>query len=561
MIAITFIFLLLLSRLFVVEVIMGEKLVSHAVDQWTRELPVKAVRGEIADVNGVTLAGNGQSYAVFVRKRCVTDETLCAEVLSETLGLERDAVYKRLTETKSSEITIARQVSKEAVERLSDFDVAGVYYASDNVRVYPYDETLFSILGTISGDGVGIYGLEKYYDKYLSGADGDFLYEADLVGKDLEGKKPSYVAATDGFNVRLNIDMEIQKICEATLEKARAMYTPKSASIIVVAPKTGAILAAATTPTYSLNSPPKDDISAFNAAIRSPLIVDSYEPGSTFKTVTAAAEIEEYLLGNPKALPLDHVFDSDRYRVVGGRKIKCWSTHANGKHANQTLKEALNNSCNPCFVDIALSLGKEKMYDYIEKLNFGKVTGVDFPGEASGMVLPLSAVTDGDIARISFGQTVAVTPLQLAMSTAALVNGGIYYVPRFALSVTDGDGNAVESFPPRSKGRVISEQASKTLASYLEQVVAVGSGNKAYIEGYRVGGKTGTAQKYENGVIAQGKYVMSFIGFFPSFDPKYLALCVVDEPIGGKYGSTVAAPLVKEVFEKIISAKKIKPFE
>ena len=293
--------------------------------------------------------------------------------------------------------------------------------------------------------------------------------------------------------------------------------------------------------------------------IRCPVIVDSYEPGSTFKTVTAVADVDEYFSGNQKALSLSYVFNSDRYRTVGGRKIKCWSTHANGKHANETLQEALNNSCNPCFVAIALSLGKETMYGYIEKLNFGKVTGIDFPGEASGMVLPLGSVTDGDIARISFGQTIAVTPLQLAMSTAALVNGGNYYAPYLVGEILDSDGRTVEVIPPKLKQRVVSEQASRTLAGMLERVVSEGSGNKAYIEGYRVGGKTGTAQKYENGAIAVGKYVMCFIGFFPANDPKYLALCVVDEPVGGNYGSTVAAPLVREIFEKIIEIKRIKP--
>ena len=209
-------------------------------------------------------------------------------------------------------------------------------------------------------------------------------------------------------------------------------------------------------------------------------------------------------------------------------------------------------------MDIALALKKQTFYGYIESLGYGKVTGVDFPGEASGMLLPLSSVTDGDIARISFGQTIAVTPLQLAASTAAIINGGTYYTPFFAKEVVNSSGETVEVFPKKAVARVISEEASGIMRGYLEQVVAVGSGNKAYIEGYRVGGKTGTAQKYENGVIAQGKYVMSFIGFFPANEPKYLALCVVDEPVGGQYGSTVAAPVVKEVFEKIIEVKKIK---
>jgi len=559
-VAVTFIFLLVVARLFFVQVVEGDYLQSHAVDQWTRELPVKAGRGNILDANGVVLAGNAPSYAVYVRPRCVSDFKEVADALGEVLSLDGAALYEKLTKTSVSEVTIKRRVDKSVISSLENYALDGVYYSIDNSRVYPYNELLCQILGVTSGDGSGIYGLEKYYDKYLAGVDGKFLYEADLVGKDIDGKSPSYVAATDGLDIKLNIDLEVQKICESVTEKAYKTYTPKSASVIVVEPSTGKILGMSTAPSFNLNDPPTDDIDYFNKMIRCPLIVDSYEPGSTFKTVTAVADIEEFYSGNKKALSLNYVFNSNRFREVGGRQIKCWSTHANGKHSNQTLQEALNNSCNPCFVDIALSLGKQTMYDYIEKLNFGRVTGIDFPGEASGMVLPLGSVTEGDIARISFGQTIAVTPLQLAMSTAALVNGGVYYEPYLVGEILDKNGRVVENIPPKSKGRVVSEQASKTLAGYLERVVSEGSGNKAYIEGYRVGGKTGTAQKYENGVIAQGKYIMSFVGFFPANDPEYLALCVVDEPVGGSYGSTVAAPLVKEVFEKIISAKKIAPF-
>ena len=559
-VAITFIFLLLISRLFIVEVVKSDALQEKAVDQWTRELPVKASRGLIVDRNGVILAGNETSYAVYVRTRCVTDlERVCDE-LSALLKKDRDALFKKLSETSVSEVAVARQVDKEIVAELEKHSLDGVYYSIDNSRVYPYGDLLCQILGVTAGDGSGIYGLEKYYDKYLKGVDGKFLYEADLVGKDIEGKTPSYVAASDGLTLKLNIDVEVQRICEDVIKNAAKVYTPKSASVIVVSPRDGRVIAIATSPSFDLNDPPKDDMTLFNKLIRSPMIVDSYEPGSTFKTVTAVADIQEYLSGNKKALPLSYVFNSGRYRTVGGRKVKCWSTHSGGKHSNQTLQEALNNSCNPCFVDIALALGKETMYNYVEKLNFGKVTGIDFPGEASGMVLPLNSVTDGDIARISFGQTIAVTPLQLAMSTAALVNGGVYYEPFLVGAVCDGEGETVEVIPPKAKQRVVSIEASRILSGYLEQVVEKGSGNKAYIEGYRVGGKTGTAQKYENGVIAQGKYIMSFIGFFPANDPEYLALCVVDEPVGGQYGSTVAAPIVKEIFSRIIGAKNIKPY-
>ncbi|MBR1891473.1 MAG: hypothetical protein IJ811_03145 [Clostridia bacterium] len=561
MFAIAFIFLFIIGRLFVVQVVDGYSLQEKAVDQWTRELPVKAARGKILDVVGNVLAENVGTYAVFVRVRCVSDFSLVAEKLAEKLDLDKEKLYERLKSATSSEVTVARQVDKKTVQELAEYQLDGVYFAPDNARFYPYDDLLCQILGITSSDGEGVFGLEKYYDKYLKGVDGEFLYEADLVGKDIDGKTVNYIPATDGLNIRLNIDLEVQRICHAVMQKAQTEYTPKSASVIVVQPSSGKILGIATTPSFSLNSPDRSDMAAFNKMIRSPLIVDSYEPGSTFKTVTAIANIDEYLLGNDRAFSLEHVFNSSRFRTVGGRQIKCWSTHANGKHANERLSEALNNSCNPCFVDIALALGKEKMYEYIEKLNFGKVTGVDFMGEASGMVMPLSAVTDGDIARISFGQTIAVTPLQLAMSTSALINGGTYYTPYLVDRIESSSGEVIQIMPSKSKGRVVSKEASEILRGYLERVVAEGSGNKAYIEGYRVGGKTGTAQKYENGVIAQGKYVMSFIGFFPANEPEYLALCVVDEPVGGSYGSTVCAPLVKEIFEKIISAKNIQPVE
>ena len=241
--------------------------------------------------------------------------------------------------------------------------------------------------------------------------------------------------------------------------------------------------------------------------------------------------------------------------------IRCWSDHANGKHSNQTLAEALNNSCNPCFVDIALSLGKGTFYDYLAAFNFGRATGLDFSGEAIGMLLPESTLRDCDFARIGFGQTIAVTPLQLACASAAAVNGGYYYAPRLVDAIVSEDGAVVEQTQPVLVGRTVSEEASRILSSMLEGVVRDGSGKKAYIEGYRVAGKTGTAQKYENGHIAQGKYVSSFVGYFPADQPKYLTLVIVDEPQGAYYGSTVAAPCAKEIFEGIIDLLHLPPSE
>ena len=391
----------------------------------------------------------------------------------------------------------------------------------------------------------------------MSGYNGEILYESDLVGKDIIGKSARYIAATDGLSIKLTIDYELQSICDGAVEKAYEQYNPKSASVLLIDPSNGQILAMSQSPSYDLNDVPRDDLDLLNQLSRCSLVVDMYEPGSTFKVLTAAANIEEYLQGNPNAFSLDHIFNSSRYRYVDGKKIKCWSTHENGKHSNENLAMALNNSCNPCFVDIALSLGKEKIYEYLTAFGYGQTTGIDFMGESLGMVVPKNAVTSGDLARISFGQTIAVTPIQLAMATACAINGGYYYEPYLVKEISDYSGQIAQIINPKLKRRVISEKASKILAEYLEGVVEKGSGKQAYIEGYRVGGKTGTAQKYQNGVIHQGKYIMSFVGFFPADNPKYLALAIVDEPEHGQYGSTVAAPIVKEIFQGIINCKNL----
>ncbi len=539
----------------------GKDLREIAIDQWTRELPITAVRGEIVDATGDLLAGNKTTYAVYVRPRCVTDETLVAKTLSNLFEVDENKLLEKIKSQNLSEITVVRQIDKAKALELEKYHLDGVYYSVDNTRVYPYGDMLSQTLGYTSIDGTGICGLEAYYDKYLKGSDGEILYESDLVGKDVENSTPHYVQATDGLSVKLSIDAKIQLICESALDKVVSSYTPKSCSVLVLNPQNGRVVAMATKPSLDLNNLPRDDIKTLNKLTRNTLVADSYEPGSTFKIVTALANIEEHLKGNSNAFSLSYVFNSSNYRIVDGRKIKCWTTHANGKHSNETLQEALNNSCNPCFVDIALSLGKNTFYKYINKLNFGSATGIDFNGEAIGMVLYENSVTSGDLARISFGQTIAVTPLQLAAAACACVNGGNYYSPQLATEIFDKELGIAEVIQPKLINEVASFEASKILAGYLENVVSQGSGKNAYIEGYKVGGKTGTAQKYENGIIAQGKYVMSFMGFFPSSNPEYLALAIVDEPVGGTYGSTVAAPIVKEVFEGIIKYKNIKPFD
>lgn len=559
LVAITFLFCAVLGRMFYVQVIWGEDLQEKAVDQWTRDIPVIAARGKVYDANGILLAGNDDTYTVFVRKKAVSDIEKLSEILSSILNADKVAIYERLTKTVSSEITIKKHVDKGTIDRLLAENISGVYYSRDNTRIYPYNELLCSVLGFTSTDGKGQSGLELYYDEYLSGINGSVLYETDIVGVEIENAKTSYIPARDGLNVKLTIDYGIQQLCETAMSEAMEIHGAKSAKMIVIDPNTGAIKALVNKPSYDLNAIPRDDLSLVYALGRNGMVSDCYEPGSTFKVLTAAANVEEYLKGNKNAFSNDHIFNSSRYRYIDGQRVKCWSNHEHGKHSNLNLQGALNNSCNPIFVDIAMSLGKNTIYKYIDLLGYGKTTGIDFNGEAQGMVLPESSVTNVDLSRIAFGQTIAVTGLQLAAATAAVINGGNYFTPYLVSEIFSDDGLLVEKRTPELKNRAISEKASGIMREMLEGVVKDGSGSHAKIEGYRVGGKTGTSQKFANGVIAQGKYVASFVGFFPADNPEYLALVIIDEPVGVYYGSTVAAPFAKQVFEGIIKLHDIPP--
>ncbi len=559
--AITFLFCLFLARFFYIQVIWEDDLNARALDQWTREIPVSAGRGNIYDRNGELLAGNLPAYSVYARANAVEDPEASANVLAAALGLSYDDVLEKLTDGSRSEIVLVKRTQKEVAERIEGADLSGIYYARDDKRFYPHGALACQVLGFTSYDGAGSTGIEQYYDRYLAGERGEILFETDLVGVDLDGATAAYIPGTDGLHVQLTLDYRIQALAEQVMRGALSAYSAKAARAVVLDPRDFSVLAMVNLPSYDLNDIPRDDLTALNALSRNAIVSDVYEPGSTFKIVTAAADIEESLRGNPNAYAVNRVFSSSRTRVVDGTTIRCWSDHANGKHANQTLAEALNNSCNPCFVDIALALGKETFYDYLAAFNFGRATGIDFSGEAIGMLLPESTLRDCDFARIGFGQTIAVTALQLACASAAAVNGGYYYAPRLVDAIVTEDGAVLEETKPALVGRTVSEGASAILSSMLEGVVRDGSGKKAYIEGYRVAGKTGTAQKYENGHIAQGKYVSSFVGYFPADDPQYLALVIVDEPQGAYYGSTVAAPCAKEIFEGIIDVFRLPPSE
>ena len=553
---VVFVLFVLFGRLFSLQIIKVSDLQAKAVDQWTRDLPITPKRGEILDTNGNVLASSKTAYTVYVRAKGVTDPLTVAEKLSEILDLDFETVYQKASNKGVSEATLKRQVDEVSADEIRKCNFYGVYMASEPYRVYTYGNYLSQVLGYVSVDNKGQTGVEAYYDKYLKGIKGQILTQSDLVGTEITDRETIYIPGIDGLDVVLTIDSVIQSVVENVLNLIMHTHNPKSAKCIVTDVETGEILAMGITPGIDLNNLPRDDMQTLLDNGRNTLLTDIYEPGSTFKIITAAANLEEYYNGNKKAFSPSYVFGNSNYRVINGSKISCWTSHKNGKHYNQTLSDALNNSCNPIFTDIALSLGKQTFYDYLELFGMGSVTGIDFAGEQAGLLVPESAVTDGDLARIGFGQTIAVTALQLITAVGAAVNGGLVMQPYLVKEIRSDDMLAAR-FQPTVKNRAVSERTSREIALMLEDVAKNGSGKQAYIDGYRVGGKTGTAQKFENGHIAEGKYVSSFVGFFPANKPKYAAIVIVDEPVGQHYGSTVAAPYAKIIFEQIINYKNI----
>ncbi len=563
LVATIFVFLCIFGRIFYIQIVWGSKLQSLAYEQWTRDLSISAMRGDITDINGTVLVTSYTSYGVYVRPQSVSDASQVASVLSSELGLSYDDVYAMATKTGISEVTVAKQVAQSSVDSLREYDLDGVYFASESTRQYVYGDLLSQVLGYVSSDNVGQSGIEQYYDKYLSGTDGLVLTESDLVGNELENTAMSYIAAIDGMTTVLTIDYSVQTLVENVLELAMQQYSPEGAMAIVMDVNTGDILAMSSKPSVDMNDLPRDDIEALMAYTKNIMLTNVYEPGSTFKILTVAASLQEYANGNSNAFSADYVFTNNSgTRIVDGTTISCWCSTCSTSHVNQTLSDALTHSCNPIFTDVALSLGTSVMYDYLELFGYTTTTGIDYYGEQSGILIAESSVTNGDLARIGFGQSVAVTPMQLCMATAAAVNGGLLLEPNLVDSIVDSyTGLTVYNSSTTVVNRVIDEAVSAQVASMLEAVVSANGGNAAYIEGYQIGGKTGTAQKYENGSIKDGAYLSSFIGFFPASDPQYLVYLAVDEPVGQSYGSVVAAPYAKMIFQGIIDYYDIAPFE
>ncbi|MDD4315844.1 MAG: penicillin-binding transpeptidase domain-containing protein, partial [Clostridia bacterium] len=510
---VTFLFAAIISKLVYIQVVSSKELQAKALDQWTRDIPVFGERGDIFDRNGTMLADTNTIYTVYVRPVSVKDKYAAATVLSRVLGVNAEKLYVKMM-SKVSEITVAKKVTKsQMADIIAAGNVTGVYFSPNIVRNYPYGDFLTQLMGFTNIDGQGQSGVEAYYNSYLQGKNGYILTDTDLVGRELDSNVTKYISGSKGGSLYLTIDYNIQSFVENAVTSAYAKYNSLSASCIVMNAKTGEILAMSQRPSFDLNNVPRDNIIELFGNSKSLMVSNVYEPGSTFKILTTAIGLDNGVIDR------DYHLFCPGYRIIDGQRIKCWKRTG---HGSESFDEGVQNSCNCLFMDIALKLGVEKFYDGIESFGLNVKTGIDMSGEASGLVLPESRVKVVDLARMGFGQAIAVTPIELLTASAAVINGGQLVTP-YVLDRVELNGKTITRNYPNVRNNVIKQSTSQTMREVLEKVVTQGSGRYAGVNGYRIGGKTGTAQKYANGVIAQGKYLSTFIGFAPADDPEYIA--------------------------------------
>lgn len=538
---------ILSGRLIWLQILTGQALKVRAADQWYRDLPLMAERGTIYDTNGLVLATSTLTYSVYLRPVAVKDKEKTAKTIAEILGLSYERVLQKASSTTVSEWLLKMQVDKDTALKLVAANLDGVYLSQTYQRSYPVGSVGAQVLGIVSVDNHGQEGLEAYYDDTLRGLDGRIATQSDLRGIKVEDGIEYYVPSVAGHNLTLNLDAGIQNIVQNVISQAYLEHRAKSVAALVYDIATGGVVASASAPFYDLNEQPRDDVTALLTQIKNSPIINVLEPGSTFKIVTLAAALEEGVVS------LDDKFTCTGSRTIAGERIKCWKTKG---HGTQTLAEGVNNSCNCVFMDLALRLGVERYYSYLNKFGIGTKSGVDFYGEPSGLLLSQKRVRDVDLARIGFGQAIAVSPIQFIATVSALVGDGMLRTPRFVQQIADTDLDS------NIKQRIVSEKTSATLSQLLYGVVNQGSGKKAAVAGYQIGGKTGTAQKYADGHIAAGKYVSSFLGYLSVGGvPRYACYLYVDEPSTGVYyGSIVAAPYVGEIFRQIAAYQKF-PFD
>ena len=543
--------LLIIGKIFYVQVFSYKKLNSNANGLWSRNLPVEGNRGLIYDMNGNVLVSNTTTVSLVLIPNQITDKEKTSNELADILNVSYDEMYRHVSKKTSIERVHpeGRKLSFETADKIEKLKLPGVYLLKEAKRNYIYGSMLSQTIGFVGVDNQGLSGLELIYDKYLKGAYGAIKYYSDAKGNKLELPEV-YVRPTDGINMTLTINLKIQEALERELSNAVSKYNPDHALGIVMNPKTGEILAISSRPNFEPSNYKDYDIETIN---RNLPVWMTYEPGSTFKIITLASVLEEGLVDLEK----DIFYDAGSTTISGAR-IRCWKA---GGHGTETYLQVVENSCNTGFVSLGFKLGKEKLFNYIKKFGFGKKTGVDLNGEENGILFNLDKVGDLELATTSFGQGVSVTPIQQIVAVSAAINGGYLMKPYIVKSLNEPVTNTVilENKPTIVR-KVISEETSEKVRFALESVVANGTGRNAYIENYRVGGKTGTAQKVKNGVYMVGNYIVSFIGFLPADDPEVVVYIAIDYPKGiTQYGGTVSAPIAREVLLDSISALNIKP--
>lgn len=523
-----------------------------AQDLHEREREIKAARGEIVDRNGVVLATNRTVCTISVIHSQVEEPEEVISVLSRELELDEAEVRKKVEKVSSME-KIRTNVDKETGDRIRGYDLAGVKVDEDYKRYYPYDELASRVLGFTGGDNQGIIGLEVKYEEYLKGINGTILTVTDARGVELEGVAEDRIEPVPGETLQVSLDYNIQSYCQQAAEKVMEEKQAEAVSILLMNPQNGEIYAMVNVPEFNLNEPYELNTGADEAALtdeelqdelnqmwRNRCINDTYEPGSVFKIITSSACLEEGVVS------LDDTFFCPGYRIVEDRKIRC---HKVGGHGQETFVQGIQNSCNPVFMDIGLRLGAGRFYDYFEEFGLMKLTNIDLPGEAGTIMHRKEDIGTVELATMTFGQSFQVTPIQMAVTVSSIVNGGNRVTPHVGTAVLDRDGNVVEEFDHEVESGIVSEETSETMRMLLESVVAEGSGKNAYLEGYSIGGKTATSQTLPR---SANKYIASFLGFAPADDPQILGMVIIHDPQGVYYGGTIAAPVLRSIYDNVL---------
>ncbi len=545
------IFIFIIVRVFYIQVFKYDDLNKLAESLWSRNLPITADRGIITDRNGVELATNITTTSLVLIPNQIKDKDEVSQKLAEILKVSKKDMDKHVLKKTSIERVHpeGRQLDYETAEKIDNLKLDGVYLVKESKRYYPYGNLLSHVLGYVGIDNQGLSGIELEYNDYLTGSDGAIKYFSDGKGNKLELSEV-YEKPQAGVNIALTIDLGIQEAIERELDNVVSKYNPEHALIVAMNPKTGEILGMSSRPNFNPNKYEEYDNETIN---RNLPIWMTYEPGSTFKILTLTASIEEQTIN----LFEDQYTDTGSITVEGAR-IKCWKA---GGHGTQTFLQVVENSCNPGFVVMGQKLGTSKLFEYIHKFGFGKKTGIDLNGESTGILFQEKNVGPVELATTSFGQGISVTPIQQVKAVSAAINGGHLYTPYIVCSMMEPETNSIiKTISPHEEAQVISNDTSALVRHALESVVANGSGRNAYIENYRVGGKTGTAQKVADGRYMSGNYILSFIGFMPADDPQIVVYVAVDHPQGVvQYGGTVSAPIAKNVLLDAINILGIKP--